>query len=275
MPTAKERIEELKKQVKNEPENFDLQAKAAAEIIAIRNACRIERKTSYGLDKQIPPAPDGKMLSNEVSKMTNDDECDSILRDEATRKDLLASGHGGKMAENVRKKYGTEVDAQRKAPGTEAILKRNTVGGRIAELSAEARELSLQLASTNTKLRSEALERSVSVLGEYTTLAAQAKKPHWKGLEAPWKAVDSVVESARTDKTALEMVKTPEKASAMLNVIATGDVLAFQSKFKQEMAAQAASKAPTVPVKQQPGRIQEEAQAGQGNNPEGPKAPTA
>ena len=261
MPTAKERIEELKRQVKNDPENKELQAKAAAEIIAIRNACQVERKSGYGLDKQIPPAPNKKTLSHDVSNMINDEECNKLLQDDATRKDLL-TGHGGKMMVNVRKKYEEQVNAAQKKQQTESLLKKNTVSGRMAELCAEAQELSSQLASRNTKLRSEALEKSKSILGEYTALVGLAAQPQGKDADAPWKVVNSVADSATKDKSAAEMLKTPEKASAMMNVIASGDVIAFHNKFTQEMNAQKTSKAPTVPAIQQPGRIQEVQQPG-------------
>ena len=68
MPTAKERIEELKRQVKNAPDDASVQESAAAEIIAIRNICQV---------------------------------------DDTARADIL-SGHGGQMLINFRNKYDKE-----------------------------------------------------------------------------------------------------------------------------------------------------------------------
>ena len=94
MPTAKERIEALKRQVKADPDNEVLQQAAAAEIIAIRNACGVEWKNGYGLDKHIPAAPDGKRLADEARKLKQDVACRIILRDEST----IEEGYQGPQA---------------------------------------------------------------------------------------------------------------------------------------------------------------------------------
>ena len=263
MPTAKERIEELKKQVKSDPDDRELQAAAAAEIIAIRNACKVERKTGYGLDRQIPTAPEGRRLEDEVKKLARDRDCGDILRDDETRKGLLSIGHGGQMTVNVRKRYENEVQPERRSPAAEAILKKNTIGGRMTELRTEAQEIGRQLASSNAKIRNSAMEKSREVLGEYIALVDKGR--NGTGADAPWEYVNALKKSAMKDPSAQKMMNTPEKASGMMNAIASGSVGAFQSKLKQGLdAVKAEAVAPKVPVKQQPGRIMEEPRGPQG-----------
>ena len=80
MPTAKERIEELKRQVKNAPGDASVQELAAAEIIAIRNICQVERKTGYGLEKRIPAATKGQRINGMVNTLLGDNVCRNMLR---------------------------------------------------------------------------------------------------------------------------------------------------------------------------------------------------
>ena len=257
MPTAGERIEELKRQVKEAPGDLLLQEKAAAEIIAIRNACQVERNTGYGLKKRIPAAAEGKGLAEEAGRLRENGECREILRDESTRKDLLSRGHGGKMMENVRKKYGTEVPAEDRQPAVESMLKRNTTGGRMAELRLEAQTIREQLESPNTLVRSQAMAKSKALLGEYMVLADRSRNE--AEADAPWKTVSAMSKSAMNDPYAQKIMETPEKVSQMMGAIASGDIGIFQNRLTQEMNALKAANAPTVPLEVQ-----------HGNNLEGP-----
>ncbi|MBR0135896.1 MAG: hypothetical protein IJM18_06820, partial [Clostridia bacterium] len=263
MPTAKEMIEELKRQVKNDPEDRVLQEKAAAEIIAIRNACRVERGTGYGLENRIPTAPAGKTLKDEVRALSRDDQLGHILRGDDTRKDLLAHGHGGQMTVNVRKRYEAEDMQDLREPATEAVLKKNTIGERIKELRAEARQISSKLAGNNAMLRSAAMERSKEVLGEFMALIDKGR--NGVGADVPWSNVDALKKSTVNDATAQKMMNTEEKASVMMEAIASGNVGEFQRQLKSGIDAVHAEAGPKVEVSVQPGRIT--------NGPQGPHGP--
>ncbi len=266
MPTARERIDELKKQVKNNPGDKDLQEAAAAEIIAIRNACKVERKTGYGLDNRIPPAPEGKRLEDEALKLRQDAECRKILRDEATRKDLLVHGHGGKMMVNVRAKYDAEVGAENRNPEASSVLKQNTIGGRIQELRAEAQALQQKIEGRHPRTRSEAMEKAKEVLGEYVALIDKAR--NGRSADAPWQYVDGMKKSAAQDASAQRMMKTPEQAAGMMGAIASGDVAAFQQKLSQGLD-------PAQNVREQKAPVVEQPVAEGPQGPQGPQGPTA
>ena len=237
MPTAKERIEELKRQVKNNPDDRELQKKAAAEIIAIRNACKVERKTGYNLDKQIPPARGDHRLDKEVEKLTQDPSLGNILQDDNTRRELLTRySHGGKMMTNVRKQYDEQAGDDRNEE-IDSALKKNTVGNRRQELCDEAREVNKQLGRKNTMAREKAMNRSREILGEYMALMSTPKKPLRTESDVPWKNSGLLAQDTVNNPAAAEIMKSPEKVSAMMEAIASGDVDVFQNKLKQEMDA--------------------------------------
>jgi len=261
MPTAEERIDELKRQVKSRPGDRDLQEAAAAEIIAIRNACRVERGTKYGLDKQIPAAPEGQRLGDEVQTMLRDGECKAILGDSSTRALLLSRGHGGMMTINLRKRYNEQVRQESKKPETETVLNKNTVGRHLAELREEAKALRERIADKNGLIRGSAMERSKEVLGEYMALLGRPMDR--RGDDAPWKTVDALRKNTVKDPVAQRMMETPEKASEMMEAIASGDPDLFRSTLAQKMNAARTAAAPEATVSRQPVR-----------GPEGPQDPT-
>jgi len=256
MPTAKERIEELQRQVKKAPDDRTLQAAAAAEIIAIRNACRVERKTGYGLNNRIPTGPEGEGLEEEMNKLVQDPMFSDMASDDAVREALL-SGHGGKMMTDIRKNYETQVRGGFKRESTTAILQKNTVGARIAALRAEAMQINRQLADRDSTIRNAAMERSVAVLGEYTALVDRVGD---KDKDTPWKAVEATKKSALEKPEARAMLKTREQVLGMMNAVAAEDVGFFKVKIAQELKAIGAADAPKAPVRQQPGKNVEQAE---------------
>ena len=237
MPTAKERIEELKRQVKKDPDDLELQSAAAAEIIAIRNACKVERKSGYGLDKQIPPAPKGKRLEDEVTKLTRDNQLDDILRDDGTRRDLLSSNaHGGQMMINVRKKYD-QVEKNFRDSKIESSLKKNTVSSRMQELREEAKGIDEQLGSKVPMIRNKAMQKSKEILGEYMAMVNKARQPQGVESDVPWKNAGQAIRSTMKDPAAGKFMKSPQKASEMMKAITSGDISMFQNKLTQEINA--------------------------------------
>ncbi len=195
MPTAKERIEELQRQVKEarkaklpQEELNELQAAAAAEIIAIRNACRVERNTGYGLDKPIPPAGEGeKTLAETVETLCGDGNMKNVLIAKA-KKNLL-DGHGGKMMVDIRAAANKE---QMNESVTE-IMNDNTVEQRILKLEDKAGALQEKLQSANKAEREAALKESRQVLGEYIKLSVTDKEKLYD--DVPWKSANAAAKS--------------------------------------------------------------------------------
>ena len=252
MPTARERIEELKRQVRKNPDDLELQEAAAAEIIAIRNACKVERKSGYGLDKPIPPAEEGKRIDTHVRKLTQNNIVSEVLRDDDTRRELLSrNSHGGALMIRVRNEYDSQVEPENRRADIVSVLNKNTVGERLQELREEAREINEKLHSPKAIERTAAMEKSKSVLGEYMTLVTHAKNPQGLQKDVPWKEADSVVKSTMRDPTAGEMMKTPATVSEMMNTIAAGDIGAFKTKFSREYSAATAPKENRVPERVQ------------------------
>ncbi len=152
------------------------------------------------------------------------------------------------MVVNLRKRY-YEEDPQRRRASTEAALMKNTIGGRIADVRAEARELDGKLASEDPEVREKALQQSKKLLGEFVGLVDKARKG--KNKDVPWEYIEGMEKSALGDASAQKMMATPEKASSMLQAIAADDIGVFQRKLDSEFKAIDAAKAPKVPVNQQ------------------------
>jgi hypothetical protein len=66
-----------------------------------------------------------------------------------------------------------------------------------------------------------------------------------------------MVKSSTKDPSALKMMKTPGKATGMMDAIASGDAGVFQKKLTQELNALKAANAPKTPVIQRPDRVAE------------------
>ena len=88
-------------------------------------------------------------------------------------------------------------------------------------------------------------------------MALLDKGRNGRDADAPWKHVNAMVKSAAKDPSALKMMKTPEKATGMMDAIASGQADVFQKKLTQELNAQKAANAPRTPVIQRPDRVME------------------
>ena len=183
----------------------------------------------------------------------------------AAMKNLCPSKIAGQMVINFRNKYDAEFF---KTPKTEAVLKGNTVGGRMAALRTEAEEIKQKLTSRNAKVRREAIEHSREVLGEYMGLAKAAANGV-RG-DAPWKSVEPFIKSAVAAPKGQMIMKTPEQVSGMMDAIASGNIETFEAHVRQAVNAGKAEAAPKVPVLQQPKYGAEGRQAAQA--PQGPTA---
>ena len=219
MPTAKDRIEELQKQVKNaakqrlpEEQLKDLRAAAAAEIIAIRNACRVERKTGYGLNKPIPPAAPGqRTIAQTAAFLCADGDMKGLLNEQALVS--LASGHGGKMMKDVRRLYS---GMQRK-PEIAEVINKNTVNSRLLALEGEADALKKKLTSQNKAEREAAQEQSRRVLGEYIYLN---RMPEDKlGNDMVWKNAEGAAGSGERSRLIQVVTESPENAERAMDAV--------------------------------------------------------
>ena len=125
---------------------------------------------------------------------------------------------------------------------------KNTIGDRIADVRAEARELDEKLANEDPEVREEALQQSKKLLSEFVGLVDKARKG--KNKDAPWEYIEGMEKSALGDASAQKMMTPPEKASSMLKAIASDNIGVFQRKMDSEFKAIDAAKAPKVPVNQ-------------------------
>ena len=233
MPTARERIEELQRQVKEArkaklPENElkELQAAAAAEIIAIRNACQVERKTGYGLDKPIPPAGKGeKTLAGTVETLCGDPEMKDVLIAQAQGK--LLEGHGGKMMADIRKACD---DISPDDEVTE-IVNANTVDSRILKLEDRAEALREKLQSSNKAEREAALKESRRVLSEYVKLDGIPEED--KAKDMPWKSANAAAKSGEKNALIEKIISDPKDADTVMQAVSERDSGMF-SQFLHE-----------------------------------------
>ncbi len=258
MPTAKERIEELQRQVKEarkaklpQEELNELQAAAAAEIIAIRNACRVERNTGYGLDKPIPPAGEGeKTLAETVETLCGDGDMKNVLIAKA-KKNLL-DGHGGKMMVDIR----AAVNDGRMSDSVTEIVNDNTVEYRMLKLEDRAGALQEKLQSENKAEREAALKESRQVLGEYIKLSGtDDQKMHD---DVPWKSANAAAKSGENASVIRKITANPEDAEAIMGAMSEGNMGAlsqFLHDKKKEGAIRDADLSPERPKQEEQERV--------------------
>ncbi|MBR0133343.1 MAG: hypothetical protein IJM14_09735 [Lachnospiraceae bacterium] len=100
MPTAKARIEALQTQAKGLLAKNVQPYECAAEILALRNMVKAERKEKSSLDVKIPT--DGRNLAEDVKKMAKNDFFKQVAGSKSAM-DQIGSGHGGAMINEQRK----------------------------------------------------------------------------------------------------------------------------------------------------------------------------
>ena len=258
MPTAKERIEELQRQVKEArkaklPENElnELQAAAAAEIIAIRNACQVERKTGYGLDKPIPPAGNGeKTLAQTVETLCGDGEMKAVLLAQA--KEKLLDGHGGKMMVDIR----AVVNEEQMNETVTGIMNDNTIEYRMLKLEDKAEALQEKLQSENKAEREAALKESRQVLGEYIKLSETDNQKSYD--DVPWKSANAAAKSGEKASVIRKITANPEDAETIMEAVSNrnmGKLSQFLHDKKKEGAIRDADLSPERPKQEERERV--------------------
>ena len=232
MPTAKERIEELQKQAEQADKDKNLseeqkelrKARAAAEVIAIRNACRAERGGA-GLKKQIPPAGEGYGIADTVSTMVNDENCRKLLAGKAVQ-DALQKGHGGQMLVDARagsKNMQVSEDSAK-------ILFENTVQARKAALRAEADQLMNEFGEGSTEAL---LKQARRLLGEYAALVTAPSTRDNPEQDMKWQAMDKMATKAETDPLFVAMTNSTENTQEALNWVGDYKEGEFRQKFTE------------------------------------------
>ena len=258
MPTAKERIEELQRQVKDarkarlpEEELNELQAAAAAEIVAIRNACHVERNTGYGLDKPIPPAGEGeKTLAGTVETLCRDRDMKDLLN--AKAKENLLDGHGGKMMVDIR----TVVNNEQMGESVTEIMNDNTVEQRILKLEDKAGALQEKLQSANKAEREAALKESRQVLGEYIKLSVTDKEKLYD--DVPWKSANAAAKSGEKASVIRKITAEPEDAETIMEAVSErnlGALSQFLHDKKKEGTIREADLSPERPQQEERERV--------------------
>ena len=225
LPTARERIESLQEQVKRagratpaltKEKLTELRTAAAAEIIAIRNACRVERKTGYGLDKPIPPAAPGqRTVAQTAELLCGNDAMKNLLDAEAVKS--LGDGHGGRMLAEVRRQY----NGQQREDEIAGIINENTVGARKRKLGKEAEALQEKLKSANKAEQEAALKQSRRLLGEFIHLNRLSGN-QMQG-DVPWKAGEAAAASGERSRLIRTIIENPADAERAMNSVSTGN----------------------------------------------------
>lgn len=138
MPSYKDRIEVLKKQVEHAPEIYRAD-NAVAEMVTLRGLAHADRHHSGSLEDPIATDPSNR-LGNCSKILADQDDFRSCL--DAVRESAV-HGHGGQMVEDLRKAW----ERRKAAPGigketpselTRQMLYKTTYRGRMDELRVKA-----------------------------------------------------------------------------------------------------------------------------------------
>lgn len=264
MPTAKERIESLQVQARNAAENHktalipnDKQMyamsmkRAAAEIIQLRNMAKAEWGRKKSVDKPIPVQgqregePEVPDLKGEVRALAGNKAMEGVLLRQDVQ-ELLGKGHGGLMAEQIRKA----------APQNSPDVMKNSIQGQIAALKEKAGELNAAL-QEGKDVEAEAR----TVISQYCILTeAAGKKGENANRDAPWDSLDKMKDREMNGKVIAAVagknfVKNglTENLGEILSHVAAADPTKFKEAVKMTVEAGKGKqrKAPAEPERNQ------------------------
>ena len=199
-------------------------AAATAEIIAIRNACRVERGGA-GLGRQIPPARGASNIANTVSHMVGDDDTRDLLTKKAVQNALM-KGHGGQMMVDIRTLSKDEYISHKSA----VALFENTVESRKNALRKEAERLYLRLDEGSSEAL---LKQTRRVLGEYAALVITPSFRDKPEQDMKWQAMDKMAAKAETDPLFVAMTADRDHAQAAMDWIEALNEGEFRQKFTE------------------------------------------
>ena len=182
MPTALERIDAIKKQIKS-GDAKDIYA-AAAEIAVLRNMVKAEKGEKSTLTRKLSPEQMAN-LKEQIETLSKDPSFREMLNDEKTRS-LVTSGHGGDFLDRVRR---SEKNHPNMSKNASAILNSGTLGAHIEGLKKQASDLFTELNDELTRVRNapeaerdmgkawETIEKSKKLLAEYIACDNISRKP--------------------------------------------------------------------------------------------------
>ena len=143
LPTVKERIEELQKQAKRTEDETKL-ARIAAEIVVLRNLGHAHRGKKSSLNKPIPTDGANSLVFS-AQALGQDPNFRRLVME---KKDLITKGHGGQLVDEMREyaeTLGNEVPPKELKTLSKALLYKNTIGGRMAQIRLEAARIKKQI----------------------------------------------------------------------------------------------------------------------------------
>ena len=247
MPTGKERIEALQKQISAGKNPIS----PTAEIVAIRNILKAERKKEATIDKPIPATGS---LRTDVRKL-HDDRFFANAATQKSVKDAATAGHGGGIVEKVYglkvkldKEYQTQlkagkgsllsVDKKHRTLSEEgdAVLGANTRGGRIKELQKEASEINRQLEEASEAELPQVIERAKPIMAEYLIHNSDLydkyglpKGDNEKNLRKPmpWSAMETKIQKALEQPKFRDMQLSVKNVRCAMNTIINAE---FEAK---------------------------------------------
>ena len=147
--------------------------RVAGEMIVLRNLIKADKGNKASLEKPIPVAENGELLTDDANELYNN--IGVIFEDEKIR-DLVADGHGGRMMEKVRKQAHEELDPRETALTLE-LLDKNSIKVRMEEIKNEAGVLAEDLLTANLtgKPNEDLMKRSKDLLSEYLLLDGKTR----------------------------------------------------------------------------------------------------
>ena len=187
MPTVKERIEQLQKQAKR-AKNEDRLTEIAAEIVMLRNLGQAHRGKKASLNQPIPTDGASSLVWG-VTALKNDPTFKQLVRE---KKDLIRKGHGGQLVDEMREYADTlkNQNPPKKLKDTsKALLEKNTIGGRMAQIRIDAGNLKKQIdQELNKKAPDEEKLQDLQAKGgklmlEYRIFRDESRR-NVKGMEA-------------------------------------------------------------------------------------------
>ena len=214
LPTAKARIESIKKQVENR-DRFNREYERAeasyfnsegnqlktryyewlrnsleeytnslrkleipvCEVVALRNLVHAEYGKKESLDKKIP-AFEEDTLKKDATQITDSSvEHTYISNHSAHIRGLLLKGHGGDMTEDFRS-YVNNLDEKERTPGLREFALANTILTRDNKLRKKAKTLSAAIKKEmDAGKKKELMDEGKVLIAEYLILCAKATHP--------------------------------------------------------------------------------------------------
>ena len=235
MPTAKDRIEELQRQVELKQKNgVNACQKEAAEITVLRNLAHAERYTRSSTAKKIPTKTESS-LDVQTRTLAESSLFVNALGENGDRemRDLVREGHGGALVDELRLRNKASLE---ETPEVTELLNENTVGGRLKTIREDAEELYDRLESARFDYDDDSpevaklVQESKGLFAEYMALDMLSRDPDSKKIDGgrqeknvPWSKLKSVKENPEKNPIVRALTRD-------LNPSTAGQSLDYMSK---------------------------------------------